>query len=89
MKNQSHAIVGIDISRKNFDIVVLREDKLKYKVFPNTRAGHESLITCTETFRAVVGFPVCGSTNKSEKLFAPTRMFGGEVVSCGAKKWLD
>lgn len=36
--------VGIDISQKKFDLALLREGKLKHKVFANTRSGHLAVV---------------------------------------------
>lgn len=44
MNKQDEAIIGIDISKKKFDLALLRADKVKHKVFPNTAAGHQAVI---------------------------------------------
>jgi transposase len=36
-------IVGIDMSKKKFDVALLRNNKFKHKVFPNTKSGHEAM----------------------------------------------
>lgn len=41
---QENVVVGIDISKRKFDLALLRRGKLKHKSFPNTPAGHATLI---------------------------------------------
>jgi transposase len=41
---QGQVVVGIDISKRTFDVALLRQGKLKHKSFPNTSAGHTTLI---------------------------------------------
>jgi transposase len=36
--------IGIDISKAKFDVALLRCEKLKHKSFPNTAAGHASVL---------------------------------------------
>lgn len=37
-------VIGIDISKRKFDLALVRNEKLKHKSFPNTAAGHQALI---------------------------------------------
>ncbi len=41
---EEQVIIGIDISKKKFDLALLRHGKVKHKAFPNTATGHEGLI---------------------------------------------
>ena len=45
MSEQVNAIVGIDMSKQKFDAALLRDNKFKHKVFANTKAGHEAMVT--------------------------------------------
>ena len=40
---QCHDILGIDISKKKFDVALLRDDKLRHKHFSNDPRGFEAL----------------------------------------------
>ena len=40
---QGHGILGIDISKKKFDVALLRDDKLRHKHFNNDIRGFEAL----------------------------------------------
>ena len=44
MNKHIEAIVGIDMSKKKFDLALLRNDKFKHKVFPNIKSGHEAVV---------------------------------------------
>lgn len=37
-------VIGIDISKRTFDLALLRNTRLKHKSFPNTPAGHAALV---------------------------------------------
>jgi len=45
MNEPVNAIVGIDMSKKKFDVALLRGNKFKHRVFANTKAGHEAMVT--------------------------------------------
>lgn len=42
--NTINAVVGIDVSKKNLDIVLLADGKSKKKSLPNSAAGHQALL---------------------------------------------
>ena len=44
-RHNERVIVGIDMSKRKFDTALLRGDKFKHKVFPNTKSGHEAMVT--------------------------------------------
>ena len=63
MNEQINAIVGIDMSKKKYDAALLRGNKFKHKVFPNTQSGHKSMVTWLQK-NAITTAHVCmESTN--------------------------
>ena len=53
--NTINAVVGIDVSKKNLDIVLLADGKSKKKSLPNSAAGHQALLEiCTALLQAEV-----------------------------------
>jgi transposase len=61
--DNSHAIVGIDMSKKKFDVALLRNDKFKHKVFPNTASGHREVIAWLHKNKVEVAHLCMESTN--------------------------
>ncbi|MGX2041130.1 IS110 family transposase [Methylocaldum sp. MU1018] len=45
--------LGIDISKKKFDVALLRDGKLKHKPFSNDQAGHEALLAWLDDHGAI------------------------------------
>lgn len=56
-------IVGIDMSKKKFDAALLRGDKFKHNVFPNTKSGHEAMVTWLQKNTITVAHVCMESTN--------------------------
>lgn len=63
MNKQDEAIIGIDMSKKKFDAALLRDNKFKHKVFPNTKAGHEAMIAWLHKNNVATAHVCLESTN--------------------------
>jgi transposase len=44
MGKNNQIVVGVDVSKKKFDLALLKEAKYKHKVFTNNKQGHESVV---------------------------------------------
>lgn len=81
MNEQINAIVGIDMSKKKFDAALLRSNKFKHKVFPNTLSGHEAMVTWLQK-NAITTAHVCmESTNIYGEALAEYLFDQGYTVS--------
>lgn len=56
-------IIGIDISKRKFDLALLRQGKLKHKSFPNTPLGHTALIDWLQNQEVTTAHACMESTN--------------------------
>lgn len=63
MNEQVNVIVGIDMSKKKFDAALFRNDKFKHKVFPNTKSGHEAILTWLQKNNVATAHVCMESTN--------------------------
>lgn len=57
------AIIGIDISKRKFDLALPRCGKLKHKFFPNTPVGHTALMHWLRAQDVTAGHACMESTN--------------------------
>ena len=81
MSEQINAIVGIDMSKKKFDVALLRDNKLKHKVFSNTKSGHESLLTWLHKNKVPAAHLCMESTNIYGEALAEHLFDQGYTVS--------
>lgn len=79
--DNSHAIVGIDMSKKKFDLALLRNDKFKHKVFPNTVSGHQAVITWLHKHKIETAHLCMESTNIYGEALAEVLFDAGYLVS--------
>lgn len=75
------AILGIDISKRKFDLALLRRGKLKHKAFPNTPAGHAALIAWLKGHGVTVAHACLESTNVYGEALAEALHDHGYTVS--------
>lgn len=81
MNEQVEAIVGIDMSKKKFDLALLREGKFKHKVFANTKAGHEAVIAWLQKNSVPTAHVCLESTNIYGEALAEHLHDAGYTVS--------
>ncbi len=81
MREQINAIVGIDMSKKKFDAALLRDNKFKHKVFPNTKSGHEAMVTWLQKSTVTVAHICMESTNIYGEALAAHLFDQGYTVS--------
>jgi len=81
MDQHDNAIVGIDISKKKFDLALLREGKFKHKVFPNTASGHKTVIAWLHKNKVEAAHLCMESTNIYGDLLAEALHDAGYIVS--------
>lgn len=81
MKKQMEAIAGIDMSKKKFDAALLRDNKFKHKVFPNTKSGHKSFVTWLHKNNVTAAHVCMESTNVYGEAFAKHLFDAGYTVS--------
>jgi transposase len=77
----SDAIVGIDMSKKKFDLAMLRDGKHKHKVFSNTKSGHEATIAWLQAHHVMTAHVCLESTNIYGEALAEVLHDAGYVVS--------
>ena len=75
------AIIGLDISKKKFDLALLRNDKFKHKVFPNTASGHQAVITWLHKNKVETAHLCMESTNIYGENLAGVLHDAGYIVS--------
>lgn len=81
MDEPMNAVVGIDVSKKKFDLALLHNDKSKHKVFPNDHSGHISVVTWLHK-QGVQSAHVClESTNIYGEALAEVLHDAGYIVS--------
>lgn len=78
---QDTAIIGIDISKRKFDLALLRQGKLKHKSFPNTPAGHTTLLEWLRAQGITVAHACMESTNVYGEALAEVLHDHGYAVS--------
>lgn len=81
MEQYDGAIAGIDISKKKFDLTLLRGDKFKHKVFPNTATGHKAVVTWLHKNKVEAAHLCMESTNIYGDLLAEVLHDAGYTVS--------
>ena len=81
MNEPVNAIVGIDMSKKKFDAALLRDNKFKHKVFPNTKSGHEAMVTWLQKNAVSVAHVCMESTNVYGEALAEHLTDQGYTVS--------
>lgn len=78
---QQTAIIGIDISKRKFDLALLRLGKLKHKSFPNTSVGHTALIDWLQNQGVTAAHACMESTNVYGDVLAEHLHDHGYIVS--------
>jgi transposase len=81
MNEQINAIVGIDMSKKKFDAALLRGNKFKHKVFPNTLSGHEAMVAWLQKNAITIAHVCMESTNIYGEALAEYLFDQGYTVS--------
>lgn len=81
MDQHDAAIVGIDISKRKFDVALLRGGKFKHKVFPNTASGHKAVISWLQKNQVEAAHLCMESTNIYGEALAEALHDTGYVVS--------
>jgi len=81
MNIHDRAIVGIDISKKKYDLALLKNDKFKHKVFLNTRSGHQAVIAWLHKHKIKTAHLCMESTNIYGEALAEVLFDAGYVVS--------
>lgn len=74
-------IVGIDVSKKKLDLALLRNDKFKHKVFPNTPYGHQAVLSWLHKHHVAIAHVCLESTNIYGEAIAEVLHDAGYTVS--------
>ena len=74
-------VIGIDISKKKFDLALLRGGKVKHKTFANTTGGHEGLIDWLRKLGVQTAHACMESTNVYGEALAEMLFDHGYTVS--------
>lgn len=78
---EERIVIGIDISKRKFDLALLHRGKLKHKAFPNTPAGHEALIAWLRDLGVTAAHACLESTNVYGEALAECLHDHGYTVS--------
>ncbi len=78
---ENAVVIGIDISKRKFDLALLRAAKLKHKSFPNTPAGHQTLIDWLHQLEITDAHACMESTNVYGEALATALFDHGYTVS--------
>lgn len=78
---EAAVVIGIDISKRKFDLALLRNAKLKHKSFPNTSAGHRALIEWLQQLGVTAAHACLESTNVYGEALAECLHDHGYTVS--------
>lgn len=74
-------VIGIDISKRKFDLVLMRNERAKHKSFPNTSAGHQALIDWLRELEIANAHACMESTNVYGEALAECLHDHGYTVS--------
>jgi transposase len=81
MNDSIKVIVGIDMSKKKFDAALLRNNKFKHKVFPNSKTGHEAMSAWLQKQSITTAHVCMESTNVYGEALAEHLTDQGYMVS--------
>lgn len=81
LDNNNNIFVGIDISKRKFDVVILRNSKLKHKSFPNDKAGFQLFLQWLHRQKVNAAHVCMESTNIYGEALAEYLFDNGYVVS--------
>jgi transposase len=74
-------VIGIDISKRKFDLALWRDGKLKHKTFPNNATGHAALIEWLHERGVTAAHACMESTNVYGEALAEALFDHGYTVS--------